>query len=201
MRILEIGANGPSCTCQRLAKDGHDVIGIDLREFDGEGSGLTTDGFEYVRDDFVEWSPPHKFDCIISLSAIEHFGLGTYDEGQRHAYYDVLAMRKAWQILEPDGLCIVSVPFGYMFFEALDHWRTYDEESLTERIIQDFEVEDLHIFAERDAYKEESNEILVRAGQDVRKSLIPLIDLYPPSVIAMLIMRKKEVKRLSPDGR
>jgi hypothetical protein len=83
----------------------------------------------------------NKFDSIITISSIEHFGLGTYLEGNYRSHLDFVAMRRIYEFLKVGGTCYVSVPFGGRFAEFMHHWRVYDLHNLKDRIIQDFSIE------------------------------------------------------------
>jgi len=139
-RILEVGAHDAP-TASMLSKCGFKVTGIDLRECDQEQN------YEHIIGDFCQMPESFvkenlgKFDSIISVSSIEHFGLGTYKEGNYRSHLDFVAMRKIYDYLRVSGTCYISVPFGGKFVELAPHWRVYDFANLKERIIQDFNLE------------------------------------------------------------
>lgn len=152
-RVLEVGAHDEP-VANILAESGYQVIGIDLREY-GPWQDVGTLGqdiiakpnYEYLRADFCDLPSAFiakwlgKIDAVVSLSAIEHFGLGTYGEGSNHPYYDVIAMRLIWRLLREGGTAYVTVPFGSKFKTCGSHWRVYDTEAMRNRIVQDFVVE------------------------------------------------------------
>jgi len=60
----------------------------------------------------LSWEPPReKYDCVISISTIEHVGLGGYgDPIEKDG--DKIAVAKLLASIKPGGKLIVSVPFG-----------------------------------------------------------------------------------------
>lgn len=139
-KILEIGSQH-SPLASILTKSGFNVTGVDLRDCDQEPI------YNHIKSDFcrmpVEWMRENygTFDSAVCISAIEHFGLNTYEEGRTHEYYDVLAMRYIYDLLKPGGSCYITTPFGGKYVEYKPHWRVYDWASLLERIVQDFHTE------------------------------------------------------------
>ena len=139
-KILEIGSQH-SPIASMLTKAGFNVTGIDLRDCDQEPI------YKHIKADFCRMPPEwlrdniSTFDSVVIISAIEHFGLNTYEEGRTHEYYDVLAMRYIYDLLKPGGTCYLTTPFGGKFVEYKPHWRVYDWANLLERLIQDFYTE------------------------------------------------------------
>lgn len=77
---------------------------------------------------------PETFDTIVSLSAIEHIGLGHYDHDPVDADGDVVAVANAVRWLKPGGWLYFDVPFsptGYSV-EGTSH-RIYDAEAFRAR--------------------------------------------------------------------
>lgn len=207
-RVLEVGAHDEP-VANILTEQGFHVIGVDLREYHaGQDLGRANESrpcnYEYVRGDFCDLPYPiysewlDHFDAIISLSAIEHFGLGTYDEGNPHYYYDVIALRCMWEFLKEGGTAYVSVPFGSNYIEAPPHWRVYDGYSLRRRLVQDFHVEGAWAFV--------AAECEVAGRKCDWRSLITWEEACgysgdPPHVSVIMKLKKVAVKRLAPDGR
>lgn len=208
--ILEVGAHDEP-VANMLSDLGHRVVGVDLREYNpGEdtGKGLSKDSpacnYRYVRADFCDLPADFvrdylgRFDSVISLSALEHFGLGTYAEGPRHEFYDVIAMRTAWSLLRDGGSAYVTVPFGRQFFTNASHWRVYDDNAIKTRIVQDFVVEGEAYLAATDI---DVNGQIKRAGSVVPKSEAMTYVGNPPHLSAVLKLRKRTINRIAPDGR
>lgn len=196
-KILVVGAHDES-VANMLSECGFDVTGVDLREYD---KNLPPPNYRWVRGDFCD---PDLFnaengcyDVFVCLSALEHFGMGSYREGKVHRYYDVIAMRKAWELLRVGGRAYVTVPFGGSFIEVWPHWRVYDLDSARNRLVQDFEL--LKI----DAISAGDNVVKGRKlgwGQKVPLEDLPGILTATPSVSTLMVMEKTETRRLAPDG-
>lgn len=139
LKILEIGAHD-NAAAQILAISGHDVTGVDLRETDQ----VSHKNYKHIVGDFCNM--PIKFykkqygtyDCVITISAIEHFGLGVYGDESDKEYYDVVAMNHAYNMLKPGGRCYIVVPFGGKFITVKPHWRVYDFGAIKDRLQQNF---------------------------------------------------------------
>jgi cyclopropane fatty-acyl-phospholipid synthase-like methyltransferase len=69
-KILEIGSQHVPIASM-LSKCGFEVTGVDLRESDQELN------YSHIKADFCQLSFPYSsFDVAVSVSTIEHFGLG-----------------------------------------------------------------------------------------------------------------------------
>jgi len=74
--------------------------------------------------------PPYDF--IISLSAIEHFGLGYYEGDQQGVRKDIVAMELAYKWLKSGGRFYLTVPVGVA--KQTPHWRRYNQQGIDELI-------------------------------------------------------------------
>lgn len=139
-KLLEIGSQH-SPIASLLSQCGHKVTGIDLHNADQDLN------YTHITSNFCKmppaWMIQHysQFDCVVSISAIEHFGLNTYGEGVVRTYYDIIAMRYIYDLLKPNGSCYIIIPFGGKYVEIRPHWRVYDYASIIERLVQDFIIE------------------------------------------------------------
>ncbi len=196
-RVCVVGAHDED-SANTMAREGLDVTGIDLRAYDED---LPACNFNYIRGDFCNLPEFHarevgKFDHFVCLSALEHFGLGSYQEGIRHPYYDVIAMRKAWDLLKFGGMAWVTVPFGAQFMEVVPHWRTYDYHSAMERIVQDFKLVGIEAVTAEDLIVDGRE----RKIGDIWEVTGPTDYLaLPPNVVTLIVMRKVPVDRMAPD--
>lgn len=147
-KIIEVGSHD-SPVASLLAKLGHHVTGVDLRECDQEKHP----NYTHVVGDFCNLSESFlkenigTFDSVIAVSSIEHFGLGTYRQENNKSYYDIIASRYAYDLLKKNGTFYVVLPIGGKYMELPPHWRVYDFCSFKERIAQDFIIENLQIQA------------------------------------------------------
>lgn len=184
--ILEVGAND-EFSADILAENGYSVMGIDLLAH----KLRPIQKYPRIIGDFVytcyqDLLPPCHFNVVYSLSAIEHFGLGTYGEEARDEGYDRRAMDCIRDRLVDGGLCYITVPYGEKHLTHGRDWRVYNRESLQERIIRDFEVLERLYFASGSVPGDPQDE----------EGIIPegFADSYsgkPPHLAVFLKLRKK----------
>ena len=192
-KVLEVGANN-SPLALMLAESGFDVTGIDLRPYDQPDSK-----HKHIVGDFLsmpdQWWAENRgtFDSVLCISALEHFGLGTYEEAESSPYMDVITSRYVWDSLKVGGCFYLSVPFGGRFIAMGKHYRVYDYAALLDRIVQDFSLEVFSISV-AEAYKMWDK--VIQVGQ-----LITMFDAVQningaPYISAFLKLRKWEKKRI-----
>lgn len=129
--VLEIGcAEADWQTPMRAKRSDLQMTGIDWREV--KRVGTTVRGDVMLLDTF----PRASFDAIVSISAIEHIGLGAYDEDPILASGDTVAMVNAHYWLKPGGWMYLDVPYRPNGpFEVHSNFRAYNEKALQERLI------------------------------------------------------------------
>lgn len=128
--ILDIGCCSSRLPIQ-LASLGFEVHGLDVRDYN-----LSHPNFHFHKSDIFEWTTDMKFDVIISISVIEHFGMGGYgdtviDDG------DIKAVGKMAAFLEQGGHLLISMPFGKA--GRTHSHRVYDTAGLR-RVFKKFEI-------------------------------------------------------------
>jgi 2-polyprenyl-3-methyl-5-hydroxy-6-metoxy-1,4-benzoquinol methylase len=104
-RVLDIGCVSSRLPLQ-LASLGYAVHGLDTRPYP-----FTHPNFRFYQADLFRWTPDVKYDSIVLVSVVEHFGLGQYGDcvmpdADRHAVQTMAA----W--INHGGQLLVSVPFG-----------------------------------------------------------------------------------------
>lgn len=79
---------------------------------------------------------PHSFDWIVSVSTIEHIGLGHYNGDPKDEAGDIVAMRNCYRWLKPGGWMYFDVPWNVG--EAYRAWgtshRVYDAIAIQGRL-------------------------------------------------------------------
>lgn len=121
-RILEFGCYG-STLAMELASLGHQVTGVDLRHYP-----LEHPNFRFLRGDFMTADlAPDSFDGAIAISAVEHAGLGAYEEKQFERG-DRRILERIRRILKPGGRLALTVPYGKP--GETSTYRVYDEAAL-----------------------------------------------------------------------
>ncbi len=119
-KILDFGC-AESILALQLACMGYKVTGVDIQDYVLRHSNL-----EFIKGDFLKIGFKRKFDCVTVVSSVEHVGLGFYgDEMDMNG--DLKTMEKIRKILKPQGILIITIPFG-CFSSSWE--RSYDEKGL-----------------------------------------------------------------------
>ena len=102
--VVVVGSEMPwyECICSYY---GASVTTIEYRTVDCQIPGLTVT----TPDEFARH--PRKFDVAVSISSVEHDGLGRYGD-PIDPTGDLKAMQKIKELLKPDGWLILGVPVG-----------------------------------------------------------------------------------------
>ncbi len=79
-----------------------------------------------------------SIDVIIAISTIEHIGFGSYD-APVHEEGDLLLIKEILQVLQKEGIFIVTGPFSSKKIES--HWFRFYDELRLEKIKQQFTIE------------------------------------------------------------
>jgi len=136
-KVLDFGC-AKSWLSLSLASMGYNVYGIDLRNYIFEHPL-----FSFKRVNILEFEEG-GFDYIISLSVLEHVGLGVYDDKpDNKLLYNVLDT--IYEKLKQDGKFILTIPVGR---ESVDEFeRSFDPEKLEKLLMSHkFRVERKHFF-------------------------------------------------------
>jgi SAM-dependent methyltransferase len=106
-RALEIGP-GRSPIIPAMLAQGYDVTAIDI------ASDLSKQfaGIRFIWGDFMTELLEVRFDVIVACSTVEHIGLAGRYGSAEDPDGDLKAMRKICDLLEPDGLLLLTVPVG-----------------------------------------------------------------------------------------
>lgn len=129
-RILDIGS-AESTFPLSAASLGFHVTAIDLRPLPYSHPNL--ESHAVLLEDWD--APAGSFDAAFLISTIEHVGLGAYGEtpygGAEHGTgADAAFLDRVRRLLSPDGLLVLTVPYGTRAVTELE--RIYDKESLSE---------------------------------------------------------------------
>jgi len=110
-----------------LASLGYEVTGLDLRPYP-----FTHPNFKFIQGDILRYEPPHeKYDCVISISTLEHVGLGGYGDPAAEDG-DKIAAAKLYTAVRAGGRLIITVPFGKATTQR--NMRIYNHAQLCELI-------------------------------------------------------------------
>jgi SAM-dependent methyltransferase len=139
-RVLDFGCNENILSIQ-LAALGYDVVGMGLAPYP-----FSHPNFRFLQADILSWKPePDAFDCVLSVSTMEHIGLGYGVEGDEGG--DRHALAKLLEALRPGGRLIVTVPAGRPCIRR--GMRIYDAERLRALIPG---IQELRFFAKPSRY-------------------------------------------------
>lgn len=130
-RVLELGCCETDFARRlKAAVPGINVTGIDVRD----GNDFTGDtliiGDAAKASTYAGLEP---FDWVISLGAVEHFGLGWYGD-PKDAYGDSMALYHAVQYLKPGGHLYFDVPWTPATYHETGHYRCYDDRAIAARV-------------------------------------------------------------------
>jgi len=172
-KILDLGCCYSKISLQ-LASLGCKVTGVDLNKYN-----YRHPNFEFIRKDFLEVDfPDDYFDCVLSVSTIEHIGLDCYG-GKVIEGGDKKTVEKIYRILKKGGKFIITVPFGKA--KLMEGQRVYDE-NLLGQLLSSFQIEKEKYFS----YKEGS-------WLSAEKSFLADIDFSDNSQgVALLVCKKYE---------
>jgi hypothetical protein len=107
-----------------LAALGHQVTVLDQRPYPFTHENLTAE----CRDIFGDLTGlARDFDAVISISTIEHLGLGGYGDTRRDDG-DRLGVERLWSLVRPGGRLLATVPAGAAAVHA--GYRVYDRRRL-----------------------------------------------------------------------
>lgn len=129
-RVLEIGCAEADWQTPMLAlRPDLQITGLDWRACDRPGTTVRGN----VMDPYL--FPPDSFDAIVSVSAIEHVGLGAYDNDPQDLIGDSRAMASAHYWLKPGGWMYLDVPFRPDHYAEYASYRAYDQRSIINRLV------------------------------------------------------------------
>jgi hypothetical protein len=107
-----------------LASLGHHVTALDLQPYPFRHPNI-----EAVSSLIQDWADPETpYDAVVSLSTVEHIGLGSYEQRDEDMSLDqqTIARFRGW--LRPGGLLVLTAPFGEWRVDEFQ--RIYDDAHL-----------------------------------------------------------------------
>lgn len=128
--VLEIGCAEADWMTPMLAlRPDLSIVGIDWRK-------CTRPGRVIRGDVLVENWPANSFDAMVSVSAMEHIGLGHYEHDPKDPDGDTHCMERVVSWLKPGGWVYLDVPYdasGYR--EHGTEYRVYDDAAIQSRLL------------------------------------------------------------------
>jgi hypothetical protein len=132
-RVLDVGA-AESIVALSLASLGYEVTALDPRPYPFSHPRLVT-----VASTLEDWNHTGVFDAVVSLSTIEHLGLGAYGQEPSEDRADLSAMQRLHELTRPGGRLLLTTRFGEAGADSFQ--RTYDRAGLAE-LLSGWQVED-----------------------------------------------------------
>ncbi|MDE1860625.1 MAG: methyltransferase domain-containing protein [Candidatus Micrarchaeota archaeon] len=128
-KVLEIGCS-ESLLALQLAALKYNVYGIDYLDY-----GFSHNNLKLIKDDFGAHDfGKDRFDVIIVMNAVEHFGLQYYKRDEPlDKQADVKAMTKVKEIINPGGQLLFASKYGISDLITKDgrpYERVYDDKAL-----------------------------------------------------------------------
>ena len=128
-KVLEIGCTGSPAALQ-LAIMRYNVTGIDFSEYPMKHANM-----RFIKGDFNGYDfGKEKFDIVIALNSIEHFGLQQYNKSEYlDKQSDVKAMTKVKEITNKGGQLIFACKYGIQDLITVSgkpFVRVYDDKAL-----------------------------------------------------------------------
>jgi len=166
-KVLDIGCAGSPLTTI-LCSLGFEVYGVDLMPSPiAEYPNLTFFQGDINSLDFKE----SFFERIVAVSTIEHIGLsgryGSYEDNDG----DKITLQKVGHLLKPDGLFLLTVPYGVPSIISPYH-RVYDKNVLLQKT-----PSNLHIIKE-EFYLKDSNHVWTPCTEKQARTVKPSHDIY-----------------------
>lgn len=127
-KIIDLGVVSGVCYLPTvLTQMGFEYHGVDFRDFSLEWPGYKHHTCNILKEKLP--FPEDSVDYAISVSTIEHIGIGAYGETQRDDNGDKHAVGEMAGVLKPGGTMLITVPFSANY-TVKPHMRTYDYKRL-----------------------------------------------------------------------
>lgn len=137
-KVLDLGCTESPLPLQ-LATLGYRVTGFDFRTYPYAHPNLT-----FVQGDMTKLPFDNEsFDVVLSISTLEHIGIGFYKDPKEIDDADKKALSEAVRVLKHNGLFILTAPYGIA--NRTDQQRIYDEKNLAE-LLSPLNIETIRYF-------------------------------------------------------
>ncbi len=174
--VLDVGSCASPLTTVIKSLGFEVVHGIDLLP-----SPVRFDGVTYHTGDFLQTPElrPH-YGVVIFCSSVEHFGLAGRYGSPAVPDGDVRAVQKAWELLEPDGLLVMTLPYGIERVVYPYH-RVYNKESALLKYL----ISRLQLISE-EYYCNGTDNVWQRCTEEVARTVEPSSDNYALGLFVFL---------------
>ena len=128
--------------------DGAQVLEVGCAEFDWiehmerRCPEMTVTGIDWratkrgIQGDVLTYDfEPESFDACVSISTLEHIGLGHYKSDPPDVDGDTKALARIWHWLKPGGVLFFDVPYNPERYQVVGtSHREYDDEAIIQRL-------------------------------------------------------------------
>ena len=137
-KILDLGCM-ESALPLFLAGLGFKVTGFDFRQYP-----YRVPNFNFVQGSILNLPfEKNSFDVATCVSTIEHIGIGFYSDPKEIISADIKGMSEIRRVLKPNGVLILTVPFGKAFINSQQ--RIYDQQGL-DKLLVGFSINTIKFF-------------------------------------------------------
>lgn len=106
--LLDVGTPQGYPTPQVAAGKGYRVVAVDLMTRNATGGNV-----EYRRGDLLTMGFERRFDWVLNISSVEHFGLaGRYSVAENDTDADLKAMARIRLLMKPEAKMLLTIPVG-----------------------------------------------------------------------------------------
>lgn len=176
--VIDVGCHASPLTTI-IREVGFTVDGIDLLP-----SPVLYEGVEYIHGDFLSMDLKKSYDIVVLCSAIEHIGLEGRFRSSNIKEGDIKTLKKVKQLLNPNGILILTIPYGKEKTIRPLH-RVYNKTSrLLKYAYDNFEVE------VEEFYKNNPENIWVKCEEIEARSVIPSENNYALGLFVFLKSEK-----------
>lgn len=175
--VLDVGCFASPLTTS-IKELGFTVDGIDLLP-----SPVSYENIKYICGDFLSLENlRYSYDVVVLCSTIEHIGLGGRYGSKDVREGDIKTLEKVKKILSPDGVLILTIPYGEEKTIRPLH-RVYNKDS---KLLK-YAYENFEIMLE-EFYKNNSENVWVKCTEIEAREVIPSEDNY---ALGLFVFRKK----------
>jgi len=175
--VLDIGCSGSPLTTV-IKELGFSIDGLDLLP-----SPLIYENVAYIRGDILSTENLRSsYDIVVLCSTIEHIGLGRRYSSKDVERGDIKTLERVKDILAPNGLLILTIPYGEQRAIRRLH-RVYNKNGeLLKYASDNFEVE------VEEFYKNNLDNIWVKCEEYEARRVVPSEDNY---ALGLFVFRRK----------
>ena len=148
-KVLDVGCTGSPVALQ-LAMMRYNVTGIDYRDYGKQHANM-----KFIKGDFTSYNfGKERFDIIIAMNSLEHFGLQYYNKSEYlDKQNDVKAMTKIKELMNPGGQLIFACKYGITDLITISrkpYVRIYDDKAL-DVLLSTFDVKKIEYYMVSDS--------------------------------------------------